>query len=314
MTTWQNIVGQEGGPMYRLYVVSGPEIGRSFELQGDTTHIGKTPENEIQIKDRFISRNHLTVLKKGEKYFLKDLGSDNGTFVDGNLIRSGVDVELPEGVPVVIGMSVFCVGERCSDDILNTVKSLSIPSDEKRSGPERTKHRTRAIEKNMELLRNVSRFLTYSLDLGDVLDRILDSILTLLKRIDRGAIILLDSQKKGKISKVVFKAREGIKGGTYCQEVVDQVIARGSELMVMGKDQVLSDALRVAGIKSVMCVPLLNRSQLRGVIYVDSVVDSNGFRKDDLSFFKALSIPAAHAIHNALLYSNAGKGASRNEK
>jgi pSer/pThr/pTyr-binding forkhead associated (FHA) protein len=299
--------------MYRLHVVSGPEIGRSFELEGELTYIGKTSENEIQIKDRFISRKHLTVLKKRGKYFLKDLQSANGTFVDGNLIRSGVEVELPEGVPVVIGMSVFCVGERCSDDILDIVKSLSIPNDTIQGGTEQTKHRPRAIEKNMELLRNVSRFLTRSLDLRDVLDRILDSVLTLLKRIDRGAIILLD-QKKGEISEVVFKAREGVKGDEYCREVVDEVMRKGSELVIMGKDQILSDALRLSEIKSVMCVPLLNRSRVSGAIYVDSVIDSNAFRKDDLSFFKALSIPASHAIHNALLYSGAGKGASRESK
>jgi len=298
--------------MYSLYVVSGPDLGRSFELRGDATHIGKSPENEIQIKDRFIAKNHLTVLKRKEKYFLKDLGSDNGTFVDGSLIRSGVEVELPEGVPVVIGMSVFCIGERCSDDILDIVKSLSIPTDEKRGGLERTQHRPRSVEKNMKLLREVSRFLTQSLDLGEVLDRILDSILTLLKRIDRGAIILLDP-RSGLISKVVFKAREGIKGDGYCREVVDQVIGKGSELMIVGKDQVLSNALKSAGIKSVMCVPLLNRTKVSGAIYVDSVIDSNGFRKDDLSFFKVLSIPAAHAIHNALLYSDARKRGAKGE-
>ncbi|RJR30342.1 MAG: FHA domain-containing protein [Desulfobacteraceae bacterium] len=293
--------------MYSLYVVSGPDLGRSFELRGETTHIGKSIENEIQIKDRFIAQRHLTVVKRGGMYFLKDLGSDNGTFVDGNLIRSGVEVELREGVPVVIGMSVFCVGERCSDDILDIVKSLSIPTDEKRGGgPERTQHRPRAAEKNMRLLREVSRFLTQSLDLGEVLERILDSILKLLKRIDRGAIILLDPVGGG-ISKVVFKAREGIEGDAYCREVVDQVIGKGSELMIMGKDQALSEELKSAGIKSLMCVPLLNRGKVSGAIYVDSVIDSNGFRKDDLSFFKALSIPAAHAIHNALLYSGAGR-------
>lgn len=298
--------------MYRLHVVSGPDIGRSFDLDGEMIHIGRTPENEIQIKDRFISRRHLRVLKKGEKYFLKDLESANGTFVDGDLIRPGVEVELPEGVPVVIGMSVFCLGEQCAEDVLDILQSLGVPGPMKKAAPEHYKGRPRTVFKNMELLRDVSRVLTQSLDLKDVLDRILDSILSLLNRIDRGAIILLD-EETGKPWKVASKAREGFQGDGvgYCRDVVDQVIKKGNELMVLGKDKVLSDGLKLSDVKSVMCVPLLNRSKVIGVIYVDSVTNSHGFRKDDLSFFKALSTPAAHAVHNALLYSRVRKGASQ---
>jgi hypothetical protein len=300
--------------MYRLHVVSGPDIGRSFDLDGELISIGRTPENEIQIKDRFISRKHLKVSKRGEKYYLKDLESANGTFVDGDLIRPGVDVELPEGVPVVIGMSVFCLGEQCADGILDVLQSLGVLGPVKESPQDEHKGRPKTVLKNMELLRDVSRVLTQSLELKDVLDRILESILSLLNRIDRGAIILVD-QKTGKTVDAAFKAREDYHGDGegYCRDVVDQVIENGNELMVLGKDQVLSDKLKEAGVKSVMCVPLFNRQGIIGVIYVDSVTDPNGFRKDDLSFFKELSIPAANAVHNALLYSRVKKGTSTTE-
>lgn len=297
--------------MYRLHVVSGPEIGRSFDLDRETIHIGRTPENEIQIKDRFISRRHLMLLKRGEKYYLKDLESANGTFVDGELINPGAEVELPEGVPVVVGMSVFCLGEQCADDILDVLQSLGIPGAVKKDPLKHHPDRTQTVFKNMELLRDVSRVLTQSQELKDVLDHILDSILGLLNRIDRAAIILLD-QETGKPMEVASKARRGFQGDGrgYSRDVVDQVIENGSELMVLGKDQAFSDQLQRSGIKSVMCVPLLNRSRVIGVIYVDSVVESHGFRKDDLNFFKELSIPAAHAIYNSLLYSRVRKGGS----
>lgn len=295
--------------MYRLHVVSGPDLGRSFDLDREMIHIGRTQENDIQIKDRFISRSHLRVLRKGEKYYLKDLESANGTFVDGDLIRPGVEVELPEGVPVVIGMSVFCLGEQCSDDILEILQSLGIPGLIKKDPPKHRTGRPKTVLRNMELLRDVSKVLTQSLDLRHVLDRILDSILSLLKRIDRGAIILLD-QETGSPSEFTYKARTGFQGEGegYCREVVDRVIKTGNEFMVLGKDKVRSDELKLSDIKSVMCVPLVSRSRVFGVIYVDSVTNPHGFRKDDLSFFKALSIPAAHAIHNALLYSRVRKG------
>jgi two-component system cell cycle sensor histidine kinase/response regulator CckA len=56
-------------------------------------------------------------------------------------------------------------------------------------------------------------------------------------------------------------------------------------------------------IKSIMCVPLISKSYIRGVIYVHSFSLGNGFLKDDLFLLTALSSPAALAIENALLYS-----------
>ncbi|MBW2284964.1 MAG: GAF domain-containing protein, partial [Deltaproteobacteria bacterium] len=56
-------------------------------------------------------------------------------------------------------------------------------------------------------------------------------------------------------------------------------------------------------IRSVMCVPLISRAQIRGVIYVDSVNQPFGFRKEDLKLLTALSSPAAIAVENALLHS-----------
>jgi hypothetical protein len=60
-------------------------------------------------------------------------------------------------------------------------------------------------------------------------------------------------------------------------------------------------------IRSVMCVPLVSKSQTRGIIYVDSVKQPYGFRKEDLALLTALSSPAAIAVENALLYSNLEK-------
>jgi PAS domain-containing protein len=55
-------------------------------------------------------------------------------------------------------------------------------------------------------------------------------------------------------------------------------------------------------IKSVMCVPLISKTDVHGVIYVHSTSVPHGFSKSDLQLLSALSSPAALAIENALLY------------
>ena len=202
--------------MTSLHVISGPDIGRSFQIEKEEIHIGRSPENEVQIKDRFVSRRHLKIRRRDGKYYLEDLESKNGTFVDGNLIRSGSEVGVEEGTPVVMGMSVICLGDKCSEDILSILDAVVRPSREIGSeGP--VQDRPMTTQKNMELLRKISEVFTPSLNVNEILNRILDHVFDFFKRIDRGAIVLLDSET-GEISVVVSRARDGVQKGTerYC--------------------------------------------------------------------------------------------------
>ncbi|MEW6663652.1 MAG: FHA domain-containing protein [Thermodesulfobacteriota bacterium] len=292
--------------MTSLYVVSGPDIGRSFPMEKEEIYVGRSPDNEIQIKDRFVSRRHLKITQRDGAFFLEDLESKNGTFVDGTLIQSGVKVALQEGTPVVMGMSVICLGDKCSDDILSLLDSVVHSGQEDGAGGT-AQDRPLTTRRNMDLLRKVSEVFTQSLDLNEVLNRILDHIFEFFTRIERGAIILTD-QETGEISVVVSRAREGVqKGGEkYCSDIVEQVLEEGKGIMfrdaVAGGEHGIPDTLKLLKIESVMCVPLISKSRVRGVIYVDSLTERYGFRKEDLSLFKAMSIPAANAIENAVLY------------
>jgi len=128
----------------------------------------------------------------------------------------------------------------------------------------------------------------------------------LLKRVDRGVFILIDNET-GEISGLISILNKSISDTAklYSRSIVDRVIREGRAVMILdtlGEDEAdLSDSMRLMEIRSVMCVPLISRSQIRGVIYVDSVGKPHGFRREDLSLLTALSIPAALAIENASL-------------
>jgi diguanylate cyclase (GGDEF)-like protein len=64
----------------------------------------------------------------------------------------------------------------------------------------------------------------------------------------------------------------------------------------------LSESIEVSRIVSAMCVPLITKAGIRGVIYVYSSNSPQGFRKEDLFFITSISNPAAVAIENALLH------------
>lgn len=305
--------------MTKLYILEGPNKGQSFDLGGKTTSIGRSHDNHIQMKDRFVSRKHLEISRRDSKFFLKDLKSENGTFVDGEPIRAGKELEVKEGLPISIGMSVLCLGQGCSEYILAFLDSIDLSKELRDKAGEAQKDRPMTAKQNMELVSKVSHVLGQSLDINEMLDKILAYIFDVLKRIDRGAIILINAQT-GEVKQVITRNREGLsdKSMRYSEAVVDRVLETGKAVMIpdtQAEDSsTLADTLQLAEIGSVMCVPLISKSEIRGVIYVDSLQKPYGFRRDDLSLLTALSNSAAIAVENALLHERLGAAKKDGDK
>lgn len=293
--------------MIKLYVMNGSEEGQSFDLKPDTVYVGRSPDNHIQMKDKFVSRKHLKIMKRDEKYFVVDLKSKNGTFVNGEQILPGTEHEVGEGVPIVLGMSVLCLGKACLKDIIPFLDSIDLSKEMAESETILVRDRPMTSQKNMELIQRVSDVLMQSSDINEILEKILYYVLDLLKRVDRGVIILVDPETK-RISRVIPKTR--LPGDStmkiYSRTIVERVVQEGKPVMMLdtlsGDESERSESMEIMRVRSVMCVPLISRSQTRGVIYVDTVSRPHGFRNDDLALLTALSSSAAVAIENALLY------------
>jgi hypothetical protein len=62
--------------------------GKQIDLKNEKTILGRNPDNDIVAGEKFVSRRHCTVVKKGNFYYLEDLGSANGTYVNGVRIQA----------------------------------------------------------------------------------------------------------------------------------------------------------------------------------------------------------------------------------
>jgi ABC-type multidrug transport system ATPase subunit/pSer/pThr/pTyr-binding forkhead associated (FHA) protein len=69
-----------------LVFVEGPSTGKTFPLEGDEIYIGRESTNTLQIDSPGVSRKHVRLNFKNQQYWLEDLGSSNGTFVNGERI------------------------------------------------------------------------------------------------------------------------------------------------------------------------------------------------------------------------------------
>jgi pSer/pThr/pTyr-binding forkhead associated (FHA) protein len=276
---------EENG-MVKLYVINGPEIGQSFDIREGVMFLGRSFDNDIWINDRTISRKHLKILCKGNKFFVSDLASRNGTFYKGEYLRPGHEVELEEGEALAIGMIVLCLGEGCKEQMapfLDTTSMIRRNVKEERGSEDRRK---KTLQKRHELLSRVSVTLKDKKPLDEILRNVLAHIFNYLKRIDRGAFVLVDPAKLTTEKTICLSTKSRVEGTPlYSDKVAQKVLSTGKPLVFSkactANEEGLVDTLKLQKIESVICVPLMGGSQVFGIMYIDSLKRPDGFRRDD---------------------------------
>ncbi|MFM8906085.1 MAG: FHA domain-containing protein [Actinomycetota bacterium] len=74
----------------QLVVRQGPEIGTRYTLEGDQVSVGRVPDNDIQLDDFTVSRQHAVFVRQGDAWLVRDLGSLNGTYVNSRRVDESV--------------------------------------------------------------------------------------------------------------------------------------------------------------------------------------------------------------------------------
>jgi GAF domain-containing protein len=228
----------------------------------------------------------------------------------GDRVTSGLEVEVEEGATLTIGMCMICLGRDPVEEMTPFLEPIGFAHE---AGEERITFpafRDQTNHKRRIFLSEISKILDGNLPLRKTLEEILKNIFNLLKRIDRVAFILVDPETE-KILDVVSSSKQAT-SDTYCLEVVKRVMEDRRVVAVSNvqteEQNELVGTLKILKIESVMCVPMFGRSQLIGLIYVDSLGRPYGFRKEDLPLFTDLSQLTAIAVEKALFSEKSTRG------
>jgi len=86
---------------YQLEMLRGPDVGQTWDMDPEETRVGKGPDNHVVIVDATVSRNHFALQQRPEGVVVKDLGSTNGTYLDGArvleaFVRPGMELRAGE--------------------------------------------------------------------------------------------------------------------------------------------------------------------------------------------------------------------------
>lgn len=88
-------------------ILKNLSTGDVYEVTSNPFTIGKSQTCNLVIADKVVSRHHAEVVQYGDKYFIKDLSSTNGTFINGNKLMADTDVELKDGQEIIFANKKF---------------------------------------------------------------------------------------------------------------------------------------------------------------------------------------------------------------
>src|SRR5690606_11656600 len=92
---------------WRLSVRTGPDTGRVEKLaDGDQVLIGRAPEARLLLQDPRVSSRHALVRREGDRVTVQDLGSANGTLINGDALEGAEPRTLKAGDEIQVGETV----------------------------------------------------------------------------------------------------------------------------------------------------------------------------------------------------------------
>nr|WP_239578152.1 adenylate/guanylate cyclase domain-containing protein [Archangium primigenium] len=295
---------------------------------GPLTTLGRHPSNTLRLVDREVSKEHATIERVGRDFILRDLGSSNGTFVNGKRVT---ELRLRDGDEISLGASrlVFHSGEAAglgapssaaalarTPRVTVVAQSHSAPAflaQIDQQGPPQNFRPAEQIQelatlrREYEKLRTAYEFHRTVSQQGkgaDLFEQILEVSFELLAA-DHG--VILKPAADGQFTVIIAeKHRPGSPPNVVVSATVLQKVAETHKAVLIA-DAIIderfssTESIVAQGIRSAMAVPLLAKGKLEAVLFLDSRQQSNAFSEKDLTIFSGIAAQASIALENAAL-------------
>ena len=313
--------------VFKLFSTTGEQ---SIDLKpGRTVVVGRAVTSDVPIYDPTISRRHAEVSLTEGGVKVKDVGSSNGTFLNGARITEAIagendvitfgkvafrvkEVTAPAPRPKVVPPLPSEFGAKAGSTILRQLPvttSGGVPAIvlDSPAGPSHLRVSAPSLEerrqKKLELLLEVSKELSRQQELDRLLDKVVDFTFQIMN-VDRVSILLLEEAT----GELVPKISKGRTAQSAASKHVPQSIARRvvEERVAILSDNTPADerfkgkSILIQSVRSAMCTPLMGTAQkVLGILYVDNLTAAHSFADEDLEFLIAFGSLAAVAIENS---------------
>jgi phosphoserine phosphatase RsbU/P len=306
--------------MPSLVVLQGGEA-KTFPLSAAETVLGRLPDCTIQLDSNMVSRKHARVLKQGDQFFLEDMGSGNGSFINGKKIDAKTPLKHEDRIklgPILLRFEVEGsprARKPAADVSLTETFKIDIAGGNDDSvtimGSLGNVGRFGMLdvqpESKLKAILEISRSLAGTVDLHALLPKILDSLFGIFPHADRGCILLKEFAT-GKMLPAAQKHRRAGEDSTVklSRTILNKVLAEKAGILSADASSdaqfQASESISNLSIRSMMIVPMLGLDgEPMGVINIDTQNPLNQFKKDDLDLLLSVAGQAALSYESARL-------------
>ena len=300
-----------------IKIVSGAMRGTEIPIRKEVLTLGRSTESDIQIHDSLISRIHCKLEWDNGKWYLRDMGSTNGTWMVGRKVDKRVP--LPLKTSIRIGNTIFELIDIYAADTQSftrpfiafsiepeTLVTSSVSMDKQ----EEQAHSLRLLKEENQRLSAVYKFqnmITSVLDEKELYPRILSAVMNVITT-DQVYLLLYDLDS-GDFSPVGGRDENGeiknIDKAHIRKNIVDFVRDNKESVLSMDDSYEKQRFQELAGVPhvvtSTMCVPMLGKRQINGMIYISLTSPNEKYTEDDLRLLTVIGHTAGMAVENSRL-------------
>jgi len=313
--------------MARLIISSPDGKNGILELNKPLITVGRGNANDLVLNDASVSRFHAVFKLRDNSIFVADRGSTNGIVLNDEKISK--ETELKNGDVALLGLYRLRL-ENVDDNGLqvrrgewpSTLNNLmrdrtqqsALPRSSDTHSHELTDlaGRVKKLEREnylLTVLYEAGKALSSKLALEHICEQVI-SLACLIEGVERGFVMLFD--ERGEVAKQTeVRYRDPASAGSRPQIILS---TRVLELIRTERQPILiddvsaderfsgSESLKISGLRSAMCAPLMGKDQLFGVLYVDNLEKASAFTQDELNVFALVAAQAGAAVDNAMAH------------
>lgn len=289
-------------------------------LDGASFVIGRSSKADLVVLDRSMSREHARLICDGEQWKVEDLGSRNGTFLNGQQVTAPTvltpgDTLAVGGAMITIGGGPAAPAARPSEPswgghtvMRSAAELLQLDKSGPRPAEIREEAQLRRYAERLRIVNEVHQALARSVALEELLELILDRAFDHLKP-EEGAIFL----KRGAeyYCAASRSSRTGRGATLSSRRLVEEVAEKGLAALVVDTqiDERFNQAVSImgAGVRSLVAAPLSDGSRPLGMIVLGSLYAVRQFKEEDMELLVSLASVAALRIANVALAEEAAE-------
>jgi adenylate cyclase len=308
-------------------IISSPDGRRGvLELTKPVITVGRGTANDLVLNDASVSRFHAVIKLHENTVSIADRGSTNGIVRNGEKISE--ESELGNGDVVQVGqyaLRLEHVDEKgiqvrraewpSTLDQIMRGRTGQVPLGRGTQPPDASgdlASRARKLEREnylLTVLYEAGKALNSKLSLEDISRQVI-TLTSMIEGVERGFVMLFD--ESGEVmqeSEVVYRDPEHSGSQSQImlsQSVLDLIRKERQPILIddLSADERFSgsESLKISGLRSAMCAPLLGAKRLFGVVYVDNMDKPGAFTQEELNVFSLVAAQAGAAIDNAVAH------------